>query len=80
MQDKVTRHMDTNDQRCDREKIGVLVGQTHEHQHASWLYQRHNQLYSKDCSYVSLSNGRDGTDGTGGTDGVGSVGGESRLS
>lgn len=31
MKDKVTRHMDTNDQRCDREKIGVLVGQTHEH-------------------------------------------------
>lgn len=31
MQDKVTRHMDTNDQMCDREKIVVLVGQTHEH-------------------------------------------------
>ena len=77
MQDKVTRHMDTNDQRCDREKIGVLVGQTHEHQHASWLYQRHNQPETEDCSYVSLSNGTDGIDGT---EGVGSVGGESRLS
>ena len=80
MQDTVSRHMVTNDQRCDREKIGVLVGQTHEDQHASWLYQRHNQPDTEDRSYVSLSNGTDGTDGTDGTVGVGSVGGESRLS
>ena len=37
MQDSVTRHPD------DNEEIGVLVGQTHVHLHASWLYQRHNQ-------------------------------------
>ena len=77
MQDKVTRHMVTNDQRCDREKIGVLVGQTHEHQHASWLYQRHNQPDTQHCSYVSISKGTVGTEGP---CGAGSVGGESRLS
>ena len=54
MQDKVTRHMDTNDQMCDREKIVVLVGQTHVHLHASWLYQRHNQPEGRDYRDASL--------------------------
>ena len=59
MQDSVTRHPD------DNEEIGVLVGQTHVHLHASWLYQRHNQPDTGHCSHASLSTGAEATSGAG---------------
>ena len=49
MQDNVTRHRDTGDDVDEGWEIVVLVGQTHVHSHASWLYQRPNL---PDCDLV----------------------------